>query len=107
MPIFDADLHIHSPYSIAVSQSMSIQTLYHTAKQKGLHILTTGDITQPSWRNYVKEQVTKKDNAYWYKDLAFIPGTELEDSESIHPWWKGSLYGSILRLPATGEPGRA
>jgi PHP family Zn ribbon phosphoesterase len=61
-----------------------MQSLYHTAKQKGLHILTTGDITQPAWRTSVKEQVTKKDNVYWYKDLAFIPGTELEDSESIH-----------------------
>ena len=45
MPLFDADLHIHSPYSIAVSQSLNLDTMAETAEKKGLTLLATGDIT--------------------------------------------------------------
>ena len=38
-PVFNCDLHIHSPYSIAVSQSLSIKTIYETAKKKGLNVV--------------------------------------------------------------------
>lgn len=84
MQIYNADLHIHSPYSIAVSQNMNLETLYNTAIKKGLNILSTGDITQPDWRKYLKENLEFRDGMYFYKDLSFIIGTELEDNESIH-----------------------
>ncbi|MHA1721399.1 MAG: endonuclease Q family protein [Promethearchaeota archaeon] len=84
MQTFNADLHIHSPYSIAVSQNMNLDTIYETAKKKGLNILSTGDITQPAWRKYLQDNLEKRDGMYFYKDLSFIVGTELEDNESIH-----------------------
>ena len=84
MQIYNADLHIHSPYSIAVSQNMNLSTLYDTAMKKGLNILSTGDITQPTWRKYLKENLEFRDGMYFYKDLSFIIGTELEDNESVH-----------------------
>lgn len=84
MPLYNADLHIHSPYSIAVSQKLSVPALVETAHQKGLHILATGDITQESWRRSLQEQLSFQDGVYWYRDIAFILGTELEDNESIH-----------------------
>ena len=84
MQIYNADLHIHSPYSIAVSQKMNLETIYNTAMKKGLNILSTGDITQPDWRKYLKENLEYGDGMYFYKDLSFIIGTELEDNQSIH-----------------------
>jgi uncharacterized protein (TIGR00375 family) len=84
MQTFDADLHIHSPYSIAVSQSLNLDTMWETAKKKGLSILGTGDITQPDWRKYLQEKLHYQDGIYSFKELHFLIQTELEDAESIH-----------------------
>ena len=84
MPIFSADLHIHSPHSIAVSQKLNLDTMNATAQMKGLDILSTGDVTQPNWRKYLKDNLDYSNGVYSYKDLNFIIGTELEDNESIH-----------------------
>jgi PHP family Zn ribbon phosphoesterase len=58
--------------------------MYETAKKKGINILGTGDITQPAWRKNAEEQLQFTDSCYAYRDLFFIPQTELEDAESIH-----------------------
>jgi uncharacterized protein (TIGR00375 family) len=84
MPVFNADLHIHSPYSIAVSQKMNLETINETATKKGLQILSTGDITQPQWRSVLQDNLHYSDGIYSYKNLFFIIGTELEDNDSIH-----------------------
>ncbi len=55
-----------------------------SAQYKGLNILGTGDITQPTWRKYLEENLIFEDGAFRYKDLHFILQTELEDNESIH-----------------------
>ncbi|MBI4097734.1 MAG: DNA helicase UvrD, partial [Candidatus Levybacteria bacterium] len=55
-----ADLHLHSKYSRAVSQSMTLPIMAQFARQKGLKLLTTGDWTHPLWlreiRNVLKEE---------------------------------------------------
>ncbi|WP_457559362.1 endonuclease Q family protein [Candidatus Harpocratesius sp.] len=84
LPFYNSDLHLHSPYSIAVSKNISLETLNQTAQIKGIDILGTGDITQPNWRNYMRENLKKTDGAWRFKKTAFILQTELEDSESIH-----------------------
>ena len=85
MQIFNADLHIHSPHSIAVSQSLNLDTMVATCKQKGLHILGTGDILQPEWFKYMQQNLQKaSDGVYKYHDLFFILQTEIEDMENIH-----------------------
>lgn len=84
MDFFNADLHIHSPHSIAVSKNLDLDSMTHTSGMKGLSILGTGDITQPDWRDYLKNNLEMKDGIYWYKDVSFIIQTELEDEESIH-----------------------
>ncbi len=84
MPFFNADLHIHSPYSIAVSQKLNLDSINDTAKMKGIHILSTGDITQPNWRSYLKDKLHSENGTYSYKETHFVIGTELEDNESIH-----------------------
>jgi len=85
MKIYNVDLHIHSPHSIAVSKSLNLDTMIETCKKKGLNIIGTGDILQPEWLKYMEENLKKdKDGAFSYKDVNFILQTEIEDEESIH-----------------------
>ena len=85
MDIFNADLHIHSPHSIAVSKSLNLDTMLETCKKKGLNILGTGDILQPEWLKYMESNLkNEKDGSFSYKDVFFILQTEIEDIESIH-----------------------
>ncbi|HUW90517.1 MAG TPA: endonuclease Q family protein [Candidatus Nanopelagicaceae bacterium] len=85
MDSFNADLHIHSPHSIAVSKNLNLDTMVETCKKKGLDILGTGDVLQPDWLKYLEKNL-KKDNvgAFSYKDIYFILQTEIEDENSIH-----------------------
>ncbi|MHA1489889.1 MAG: endonuclease Q family protein [Promethearchaeota archaeon] len=85
MDVFNADLHIHSPHSIAVSRTLSLDTMLETCKKKGLDILGTGDILQPDWLRYMETNLEKnKDGSFSYKNVYFILQTEIEDIESIH-----------------------
>jgi uncharacterized protein (TIGR00375 family) len=85
MNLYNADLHIHGPHSIAVSQSLNLDTMSKTAEKKGLHILGTGDILQPDWLKYMEKnlKVGEQGNLF-YKNLNFILQSEIEDVESIH-----------------------
>ncbi|UCC20310.1 MAG: hypothetical protein JSV62_03210 [Promethearchaeota archaeon] len=85
MDIFNADLHIHSPHSIAVSKTLNLDSMLDTCKKKGLNILGTGDILQPEWLKYMESNLKRqKDGSFAYKDVFFILQTEIEDLESIH-----------------------
>lgn len=85
MQIYNTDLHIHSPHSIAVSKSLNLDTMVATSKQKGLQILGTGDILQPEWFKYMQHNLQKtNDGAYHYHDIFFLLQTEIEDKENIH-----------------------
>lgn len=84
MPHFDVDLHIHSLHSIGVSKVMTIPRLSQGAKEKGLHLLGTGDATQPQWLKHLKTNLKQIEGAYIYDTVAFIPTVEIEDKESIH-----------------------
>ncbi len=85
MDVFNADLHIHSPHSIAVSKSLNLDTMLETCKKKGLNILGTGDILQPEWFKYMERNLKKEDDrSFSYKGVFFILQTEIEDIESIH-----------------------
>ncbi len=52
-----ADLHIHSRFSRATSQRMSIKEVARFAKIKGLNLMGTGDFTHPEWLREIKETV--------------------------------------------------
>ncbi|MFH1257961.1 MAG: endonuclease Q family protein [Candidatus Micrarchaeota archaeon] len=49
MPLFFADLHLHSKYSRAVSPQMDLEHLQEGGRKKGLQILGTGDFSHPKW----------------------------------------------------------
>ncbi len=85
MKIYNADLHIHSPHSIGVSKSLSLDTMVETCRKKGLNILGTGDVLQPDWLKYLEQKLEmNSDGAYSYKDIYFILQSEIEDQESVH-----------------------
>lgn len=85
MPNFYADLHLHSPHSIAVSQSLNLDTMVKTCKEKKLDIIGTGDILQPEWMKYMEKNLEKdQEGAYTYKNIKFILQTEIEDEETVH-----------------------
>jgi len=54
------------------------------AKEKGLHLIGTGDATQPDWLEHLRKNLTLKDEVLTYDSVSFIPTVEIEDTESIH-----------------------
>ncbi|MFO7838489.1 MAG: UvrD-helicase domain-containing protein [Desulfosalsimonadaceae bacterium] len=54
---FIADLHIHSRFSRATAKSLNLPNLYIAARQKGIHVLGTGDFTHPGWFSEIREQL--------------------------------------------------
>lgn len=81
---FDTDLHIHSLHSIGVSKDMTVPMLSRGAGEKGLHIIGTGDATQPDWLRHLRKNLTLKDNSLICDSISFILTVEIEDNESIH-----------------------
>ena len=74
----NADLHIHSPYSMAVSRFMQPEYLLAGCQTKGIHVLGTGDALQPSWQ--------KGWEPYLDNDagIVIIPQGEIEDQKRVH-----------------------
>ncbi|MHA1681494.1 MAG: endonuclease Q family protein [Promethearchaeota archaeon] len=84
MDEYNADFHLHGPHSIGVSKDMSLPSLLVGARQKGLHLVGTGDCLQPDWLAHLKENLEFDGGAWQYKDVSFILQTEVEDVESVH-----------------------
>ncbi len=49
MPMFYADLHVHSKYSRATSRDCDLEHLALWAANKGIGVVATGDFTHPAW----------------------------------------------------------
>ena len=60
-----ADLHIHSPYSLATSKNMVPEVLEETAQIKGIDILATGDIFHPEWQNTLRKRLIDTGNGFF------------------------------------------
>jgi len=63
---------------------MTIPRIAQGAKAKGLHLIGTGDATQPQWLKHLEQNLTRTGNVYEHDSIAFIPTVEIEDTESIH-----------------------
>lgn len=74
----NADLHIHSPYSIAVSRFMQPGQLLKGCVTKGIDVLGSGDALQPAWQ--------KEWEPYLENDagIVIIPQGEIEDQNRVH-----------------------
>ncbi|MCJ7561233.1 endonuclease Q family protein, partial [Candidatus Bathyarchaeota archaeon] len=62
-----ADLHIHSRYSRATSQQMSIAEIARFAKIKGLNLVGTGDFTHPKWLREIQVTLVPEPDTSLYK----------------------------------------
>ena len=59
---FVADLHLHSKYSRAVSQNMTLENIAKYAQLKGISTVATGDFTHPFWFDQLKSQLEEAGN---------------------------------------------
>ncbi len=81
---YNADLHIHSPYSLGVSPQMTVSNMVEVAKKKGIDVLGTGDVTQPDWLQHLRSSLKQHDGVLSCDTITFVPTVEVEDIESIH-----------------------
>jgi len=61
-----ADLHIHSRFSRATSQSINISEISRFAKIKGLKLVGTGDFTHPKWYKELSQELTEDSGTNLY-----------------------------------------
>lgn len=62
------DLHLHSRFSRAVSQSMIIPNLYLYGRMKGLNVMSVSDFTHPVWFREISTQLEEvQAGVYRYK----------------------------------------
>lgn len=54
---FFADLHIHSPYSIACSRDLNPENLCRWGQLKGIFVIGSGDFTHPLWLKELQEKL--------------------------------------------------
>ena len=83
--LVDADLHIHSHYSKAVSKLMRIPVLAENARFKGLGIVGTGDILNPHWEAELLKYTEKLDEGTYERGgTVFLLTAEVEDIRRVH-----------------------
>jgi uncharacterized protein (TIGR00375 family) len=74
----NADLHIHSPYAIAVSRSMVPEHLITACVTKGISVLGTGDALQPAWQQAWRPFMEND------AGIVVVPTAEVEDQSRVH-----------------------
>ena len=62
-----ADLHIHSRFSRATSEQMTIKEIARYAKIKGLQLVGTGDFTHPQWLKEIQQTLTADGDSRLYR----------------------------------------
>ena len=75
--IVNADLHIHSCYSIATSRDMLPENILNGCKTKGISVIGSGDALHPGWRRLWEETAVPE-------GITVIPQTEVEDIKRVH-----------------------
>jgi uncharacterized protein (TIGR00375 family) len=82
--LINADLHIHSRYSGATSDKMTIAALSVEAPKKGISVLATGDCLHAAWQNEIKTCTVIDDGTFEMNKTKFILSTEVEDNHRVH-----------------------
>ncbi|MDP3964716.1 MAG: endonuclease Q family protein [bacterium] len=82
MPKFITDFHIHSKYSRAVSQNMTLDNISEWGVKKGIEVIGTGDFTHPEWFKELTEKLERQKNGLYSlkgtdQAMWFVPSTEL------------------------------
>jgi len=87
-----ADLHIHSRFSRATSEKMTISEITRFARIKGLQLVGTGDFTHPKWIDELKQELTE------------VPGTNIYRTKTAGPNVHYMITGEVATLfPFKGD----
>ncbi|MEZ5335960.1 MAG: TIGR00375 family protein [Methanolobus sp.] len=81
--LINADLHLHSKYSMACSNKMELPVMAEEAAKKGIDLVATGDCTHPQWLKDIKK-ASVDDETIAIGKTNFIITTEIEDSSRVH-----------------------
>ncbi len=79
----NADLHIHSKYSAAVSRDMDLPDIAREAKKKGVGIVGTGDCLHFKWLQGIKA-LPESDGLFTLDGTRYVLTVEVEDSHRVH-----------------------
>jgi len=82
--LINADLHIHSKYSGATSDKMTIASLSVEAPRKGIKVLATGDCLHGAWQKEIKTCTVIDDGTFEMNGTRFILSAEVEDNHRVH-----------------------
>jgi uncharacterized protein (TIGR00375 family) len=74
----NADLHIHSPHSMAVSPRMTPPRILEACATKGITIIATGDALHPEWRNQWADYQENEEG------IIVVPSAEVEGAARVH-----------------------
>lgn len=81
--LVNADLHIHSKYSMATSPKMDLPTLASESRKKGIQLVATGDCLHPKWLAEIKN-MDEQNGVFKHNDTYFVLTTEVEDINQVH-----------------------
>lgn len=82
--LVNADLHIHSRYSGATSDRMTISALSVEAPRKGISVMATGDCLNGNWQKEIKTCAVIDDGTFEMNNTRFILSAEIEDASRVH-----------------------
>ena len=82
--LVNADLHIHSRFSGATSESMTIKKIAREAPKKGIDIVASGDCLHPGWQKEIRSCEKVDEGTYEFEGTRFILSTEVEDKNRVH-----------------------
>ena len=81
--LINADLHIHSKYSMACSAKMDMPGIAGEAAKKGIDLVATGDCVHPGWLKEIKSASIDNETIV-HGNTSFILSTEVEDEHRVH-----------------------
>ncbi len=87
MQEFNVDFHIHSKYSGGTSGKMELPVIAKQAELKGLHLVGTGDATNPDWLRHMKTILSEESSGVYSfsrGETRFIVTSEVEDNKRVH-----------------------
>lgn len=94
-----ADLHIHSRFSQACSNDITIDNLEKYARLKGVNLLGTGDFTHPEWVKEIREKLTEDDKGILRTKSGFPFLWQTEISLMYKQGGKGRRVHHVILAP--------
>ena len=84
MILINADLHIHSRFSMSTSKFMTFETLAVEAPKKGVHLIGSGDCLHPIWFKELSNLDKISDGTFQLNDVKFLATAEVQAEKRVH-----------------------